>query len=138
MEHLDHPSPPPHFNDAKMARFALRVSSSLLRGGGGLIVHFILSKIVGQRQPEVYSQVSILICINVTPLDSLHLSRGGDEVYFGGLRKVSHFSKFFPYRAYIGFLCERFLWRKESEKQVSLGKFPRSVFHLNLHFYRVN
>ena len=40
MEHLDHPSPPPHFNDAKMARFALRASSSLLRGGGGLIVPF--------------------------------------------------------------------------------------------------
>ena len=28
-------TPPPHFNDAKMARFALRASSSLLRGGGG-------------------------------------------------------------------------------------------------------
>ena len=33
-------TPPPHFNDAKMARFALRASSSLLRGGGGLIVPF--------------------------------------------------------------------------------------------------
>ena len=39
MEHLDHPSPP-HFNDAKMARFALRASSSLPRGGWGLIVPF--------------------------------------------------------------------------------------------------
>ena len=38
MEHLDHPSP--HFNDTKMARFALRASSSLLRGGGGLIGPF--------------------------------------------------------------------------------------------------
>ena len=34
------PPLPPHFNDAKMARFALRASSSLLRGGRGLIVPF--------------------------------------------------------------------------------------------------
>ena len=46
MEHLDHPSL--HFNDAKMARFALHASSSLLRGigggGGGSLFHFILSQ----------------------------------------------------------------------------------------------
>ena len=32
----DHPSPPPHFNDGKMARFALRAKSSLILGGGGV------------------------------------------------------------------------------------------------------
>ena len=43
-------TPPPHFNDGKMARFALRANSSLiLGGGGGLISHFILSKIVDGR-----------------------------------------------------------------------------------------
>ena len=43
MEHFDHPSPPsppPHFNDAKMAGFGLRAPSSLLWGGEGLIVPF--------------------------------------------------------------------------------------------------
>ena len=38
MEHFDHPSP--HFNDAKMAGFGLRATSSLLWGGRGLIVPF--------------------------------------------------------------------------------------------------
>ena len=33
-------SPPPHFNDAKMAGFGLRAPSSLLWGGRGLIVPF--------------------------------------------------------------------------------------------------
>ena len=44
MEHFNHPSPPPpHFNDAKMADFGLRATSSLLffgGGGRGLIVPF--------------------------------------------------------------------------------------------------
>ena len=30
------PPPPPHFNDGKMARFALRANSSLILGGGGV------------------------------------------------------------------------------------------------------
>ena len=46
MEHFDHPSYP-HFNYAIMAGFGLRAPSSLLVGKG-LIVFFILSKIVGQ------------------------------------------------------------------------------------------
>ena len=29
------PPLPPHFNDGKMARFALRANSSLILGGGG-------------------------------------------------------------------------------------------------------
>ena len=33
-------TPPPHFNDAKMAGFGLRAPSSLLWGGRGLIVPF--------------------------------------------------------------------------------------------------
>ena len=33
-------TPPPHFNDAKMAGFGLRATSSLLWGGRGLIVPF--------------------------------------------------------------------------------------------------
>ena len=46
MKNGDHLSP--HFNDGKMARFALRANSSLIlgEGGGGLISHFNLSKIV--------------------------------------------------------------------------------------------
>jgi len=40
---------------------------------------------LGGRQPEVNSQGLELICINVTPLDGLHLSCGGDKVHFGGL-----------------------------------------------------
>ena len=44
MKNGDHLSP--HFNDGKMARFALRANSSLILGEGGLISHFNLSKIV--------------------------------------------------------------------------------------------
>ena len=33
-------TPPPHFNDAKMAGFGLRAPSSLLWGGRGIIVLF--------------------------------------------------------------------------------------------------
>ena len=42
--------PPPQIKDAKMARLGLRRASSLIWGGGGegggLLFHFILSKIV--------------------------------------------------------------------------------------------
>ena len=58
MKNLDPPPPPPpHFNDGKMARFALRANSSLILvggggggGGEGLIFHFNLSKIIGNRR----------------------------------------------------------------------------------------
>ena len=43
MKNEDHPSS--HFNDGKMARFALRANSSFIFGGGG-ISFFTLSKIV--------------------------------------------------------------------------------------------
>ena len=39
MEHLDHPSPP-HFNDAKMARFCSFARSSLPKEGERIIVPF--------------------------------------------------------------------------------------------------
>ena len=50
MEHLDHPSP--EFNDAKMAGFFRSFPPSSLLWGGerGLIVPFILSKIVTGKQ----------------------------------------------------------------------------------------
>ena len=52
-------TPPPHFNDAKMAGFGLRATSSLLWGGRGLIVPFhsvqdsILDKMNGTFQPPL-------------------------------------------------------------------------------------
>ena len=39
------PPPPPHFNDGKMACFALRANSSLILGGGGGGVNFSFSSV---------------------------------------------------------------------------------------------
>ena len=54
MENLDPPSPPPppppkkkNIKDGKMTRFPFGWASSLIWGDGGLLLHFILSKIVG-------------------------------------------------------------------------------------------
>ena len=44
MENLDLPSP--QIKDGKMARFGFCAASSLIWGDGGLLFHFILSKIV--------------------------------------------------------------------------------------------
>ena len=46
MENLDPPSPPKS-RMGKWRVFALRAASSLIWGDGGLLFHFILSKIVG-------------------------------------------------------------------------------------------
>ena len=41
------PPPPPQIKNGKMARFGFCAASSLIWGNGGLLFHFILSKIVG-------------------------------------------------------------------------------------------
>ena len=38
--------PPPQIEDGKMVRLGFRTASSLISGEGGLLLHFILSKIV--------------------------------------------------------------------------------------------
>ena len=52
-----HPSPSPHSNDGKMARFAMRANSSLIlmgRGGGGNLFFSIPSKIVAKTRSRVH------------------------------------------------------------------------------------
>ena len=49
-------SPPPPIKDGKLARFGFCAASSLICGGrggdGGLLFHFIRSKIAGGSQPR--------------------------------------------------------------------------------------
>ena len=47
MGNLYSPRFPPEIKDGKMARFGFCAASSLICGDGGLLFHFILSKIVG-------------------------------------------------------------------------------------------
>ena len=62
MENLDPPTPPPppppppqkKINDGKMTRFPFRWASFLIWGDGGLLFHFILSKIVGLEAVKRY------------------------------------------------------------------------------------
>ena len=53
MENLDPPPPPPALPPiSRMGKgrfFALRAASSLIWGGGGLLFHFILPKIVASK-----------------------------------------------------------------------------------------
>ena len=51
MENLDPPPPPPQIKDGKIARFCPSRAFILdLGGDGGLLFHFILSKIVAWRK----------------------------------------------------------------------------------------
>ena len=46
-------TPPPNFNDEKMAGFNLRMDLSFILGEGVLIFHFILFKIVGLKTNSI-------------------------------------------------------------------------------------
>ena len=48
MENLEPPPPPPKSRMGKWGIFALCAASSLIWGVGGLLFHFILSKIVAK------------------------------------------------------------------------------------------
>ena len=76
-------TPPPHFNDAKMAGFGLRAPSSLLWGGRGLIVPFysvqdsILDKMNGTFRPPL-PPISMMLKWRVLVFARLHHCFGGE------------------------------------------------------------
>ena len=59
MENLD-PPPPPKIKDGKMARFcpSRAFILDLGGGGGGLLFHFILSKIVAFLAPDSWGPIN--------------------------------------------------------------------------------
>ena len=64
MERLDHPFPPPHFSDAKMARFFSFAPSSLLcgeRGRGRKLIVPFYSVALGQSCIKIISDKSNVV-----------------------------------------------------------------------------
>ena len=78
-------TPPPHFNDVKMAGFGLRAPSSLLWGGRGLIVPFysVQDFNLGQNEWNISTTpppISMMLKWRVLVFARLHHCFGGKGV----------------------------------------------------------